>query len=423
MSWRDRLAAWIAGPKIVDEVPLPAITRNSPSWADFVEMKGQLPAPTERTALTVSAIYSSVNLIAGAISAMPLNIYRVDTRNGERDRIFGDGLHWVFNEQMSPRWSAASGWEYLCQSLLLHGDAFAIIQRGPGGAPVGMVPVHPDRVTVGVWPDGSRLVYSIEPELIGGAKVPAQRQVLDQDDVLHVAGFGFDGLRGLSPLRYALRMAGASAIAMQDFGAAFYANSARPDYALTTEQKLGKETIEDLRAEVDKKHQGPANAHRPMVLHSGLDIKVITMPLKDMELVASRQFATKEIAGIYGIPPFMIGHNENSTMWGTGVESLGKGFVRYTLRQHLNKFQTEINRKFFRTAARVAEFDTADLERADTKSLYESLRIAVGRAGEPKIMSLNEARSVLRLKKDPAEESNSLAPIGAPAPPQEGSQP
>jgi hypothetical protein len=65
----------------------------------------------------------------------------------------------------------------------------------------------------------------------------------------------------------------------------------------------------------------------------------------------------------------MIGHNEKTTSWGSGVEAMGIGFVRYTLRQHLNKFEVEINRKLFRTATRVAEFDTTDLEQADTATL------------------------------------------------------
>lgn len=414
MNWRDRLASWISGRKIENSTPFPAITRNSSSWTDFVETLGKLPAPTEQTALTVSAIYASVNLIAGAHGALPVNVYRVDIENGERDRLFNDDLNWVFNEQMSPRWMAASGWEFLCQSLLLHGDAFAVIERGPGGAPIGMTPVHPKRVTVGVWPDGSRLAYAVEPEIVAGSPRNAAR-VYDQDDILHVPGFGFDGLRGLSPLRHSLRMTGPTAIAMQDFSANFFANSARPDYALKTDQALGKDAVDELRNQIDEKHRGTANAHRPMLLHSGLDIKTITMPLEDMQLVALRQFQIEEIARIYGVPPFMIGHNEKTTSWGSGVEAMAVGFVRFTLRQHLNKFQNEINRKFFRTASRVVEFDTTDLERADTKSLYESLRIAVGRAGEPKLMSVNEARHVLRLKKDKASESDSLAPTAAPA--------
>jgi phage portal protein BeeE len=96
----------------------------------------------------------------------------------------------------------------------------------------------------------------------------------------------------------------------------------------------------------------------------------------------------------------MIGHNEKTTSWGSGVAAMGIGFVRFTLRQHLNKFEVEINRKIFRTASRVAVFDTTDLEQADFATLMTALRVAVGRAGEPGIMKVNEARAALALKQE-----------------------
>jgi hypothetical protein len=76
---------------------------------------------------------------------------------------------------------------------------------------------------------------------------------------------------------------------------------------------------------------------------------------------------------------------------------MGAGFVRYTLRDHLNTFQNEINRKFFRTTRRCAEFDTTELERADMLALFNAMRVALGRAGEPAFMTLEEVRTFLRL--------------------------
>jgi hypothetical protein len=76
---------------------------------------------------------------------------------------------------------------------------------------------------------------------------------------------------------------------------------------------------------------------------------------------------------------------------------MGAGFVRYTLRDHLNGFQNEINRKFFRTARFVAEFDTTELERGDTKAMFEAMRTGLGRSGEAPILTIEEARQTLRL--------------------------
>ena len=58
-----------------------------------------------------------------------------------------------------------------------------------------------------------------------------------------------------------------------------------------------------------------------------------------------RQFQVEDVARIYGVPPFMIGHTANTSSWGTGVEAMGIGFVKYTLQRHLVKIEQELNRK------------------------------------------------------------------------------
>lgn len=403
---------------VQNAVPAPLIIRGSSLFDDLTGGMGQVAAPSEHTAMTVSAIYAAINLKAGAIAALPVHLYKQDP-NGERDRLTDETLWWVLNEQFNPRWSAAHGWEFLVQSLMLHGNAYAEILRGPGGVIRGLMPLHPHRVSVGVWPDGERLAYAVEPDPDVRSATNRTR-VLDQDDILHVAGLGFDGLTAPSPLRHSLRMTGGVALSAQQFSAQFFANSARPDYALKTEQKLSPEAIEAMRAQIDERHQGPANVGRPMLLTNGLDIKTLTMPLEDMQLLETRKFQIEEIARVYGIPPFMLGHNEKTTSWGAGVEAMGTGFVRYSLRQDLNKFTNEINRKFFRTARRVVEFDTTELERADTKSLFESFRIAVGRAGEPGFMTTEEVRDRLNLKRKPDGTLNPGVKPDEPAAPPSG---
>lgn len=400
MSTWDWIAAQFRGgiQNDASPKPLPQFVNGSTTWDDLFGKSSTIPAVTETTAMTISAVYACVNLIAGAISAIPMNLFSRQA-DGERDQLHDDSLWWILNEQFTPRWSAANGWEYLVQSLLFHGDAFAILKRkGPGGPIIGVDPVHPDRVTVGVTPDGMKLVYAIIPDSrIFGR--PDGYEVFDQEDILHVAGFGFDGFRSVSPLKHHLRMSGAVALATQDYAANFFSNSARPDMALTTDQALSPEKANEIKEAWNRTYKGVENSHGVAVLGAGVKLQQITMTAEDAQLIATRQFQIEEIARAYGVPPFMIGHTEKTTSWGSGVTEMGAGFVRFTLRQHLNKFQNEINRKFFRTASRFAEFDTFELERADMKSLFEGFRVALGRAGEPAFMSTDEVRQKLNLKK------------------------
>lgn len=414
MSFRTWLAAKIAPRNAINSGD---IRRGDGVWESLTAFGGQTGAPSEQAALSVSAVYACVQLIAGAIAALPMHIYR-RAPDGDLSRDMNADLWWTLNEQFCPRWAASAGWSFLVGSKLLHGDGFAEILRGQGGRVAGLVPIHPNRVRVIATPDGARLVYEIQPDRTIESPAPeaTRLRVLDQDDVLHVPGFGFNGLRGLSPLKHALRVSGRLAISAQDFSSKFLENMARPDYALKAQGNLTQAQVDRLR-EMLERYQGPLNGGKPMILEGGLSIEALTMPLEEMQLLETRKFQVEEIARVYGVPAWMIGHTENNTSWGTGIEAMGKGFVRFALRDHLNAFQNEINRKFFRNVGRVAEFDTTELERGDTKAMMEALRIGLGRAGEPAFITVEEARAKLNMSRQPA------GPLPqSPAAPQETTQ-
>lgn len=420
MSLLDRIKRLVGAR---NDIGSAEIRRGDGVWESFTgATNATMAAPSEAQALAVTAVYACTTLISGAISSLPMHLYR-RSREGDLTRDYASELWWTLNEEFCPRWSAAAGWSFLTQSKLLHGDAFAEIQRDRNGAIRGLVPIHPVRVRVICRGDGERLVYEVQPDPTITEPNGKTLRVLDQDDMLHVPGFGFNGLRGLSALRNSLRGAGRLAITAQDFSANFLQNSARPDYALKTPANLSDAQFTRMQ-EFLAQHEGPANAGKPMLLEGGLEIQALTMPLEEMQLLETRKFQVEEVARAFGVQPFMIGHTEKTSSWGTGVEAMGAGFVRYTLRDHLNAFQNEINRKFFRTSRNVAEFDTTELERGDTKAMFEAVRIALGRAGEPAFMSIEEGRTLLRLPRKmtgTVPEPTQPAPETA-APPEEGTE-
>lgn len=373
------------------------VRRGDAVWESLT---GGGQSPSEAAAMRVTAVYACVQLISGAISSMPMHVYS-RAGDGDLSRDQSTPLWWVLNEEFAPRWPAAAGWSFLVASKLLHGDAFAEIIRDRNGNIKGLVPIHPRRVEAIASPDGWRLVYRVQPDstILSPAPEAQAARTIDQDDMLHVPGFGFDGLRGVSALRNSLSTAGTLAISAQDFSASFLENLGRPDFALATDRDLTDEQFARLQDNLAQ-HKGPTNSGKPMILEGGLDIKTLTMPLEEMQLLETRKFQVEEICRAFGVPPFMIGHTEKTSSWGTGVAAMGAGFVRFALRDHLNAFQNEINRKFFRTPSHVAEFDTAELERADLGVMMTALRTALGRAGEAPIMSIEEVRTMLRLPKE-----------------------
>lgn len=426
MSWREKIARLIAPNSVKNLGPIGGESADSGTYWQGLPYgaAANLPVPSETNVMTVTAIWACVNLISGAISAIPKDIFARTVETGESSQLFGDPLWWVMNEELSPRWMAATGWEYLMQSLLLHGDAFAVIHRGSKSQPIGLEPVHPLRVTVSLLPDwpGGRLMYRIEPEplMYGTSNDKSKVLLLDQDDVIHIPGAGFNGFRGMSPLKNSLKMAGAVALATQEYAGNYFANGARPDFTLSTDQQLTQEKIAGMRSQIAENHAGYKNSYKPMILESGLTYQQIEISNEDAQLLSTRQFQIEEIARAYGIPPWLLGHNEKTTSWGTGIEAIGQAFVRYTLGRHLVKIENECNRKLFRTAAKHMAFDTFIFERSDMKSLFEAFRNAIGGSMGPGWMTDEEIRQKLKMKLKPSTPLYAGPTASSPTPAKEG---
>jgi len=375
------------GVAIKNETSLADITSGSEMYEFFTGGSAAGMSVTEQTAMTVSAVYASVNLIAGAISSIPLHVYERDGDN--RKRVEHD-FAWLLNYEPNPSWSAPVFWEYKTSSLLLLGDTFTRILRPGRRSPgvTGFKPYHKSRVTV--IKEKDRLWYRLLND-------DGTTEVIDQDDMIHVPGPGFNGLNGQSQIRYSLKSSAGIALAADQFSADFFENGARPDFALEIPGKVDEADKNMLRDTWAERHKGMGNNHKPALLAGGMKVHELSMKAEDAQLIATRRFQVEDIARIFGVPPHMIGHTEKTTSWGSGVEQMSIGFVKYTLMRHLVKFQQELNRKLFTGSDHKKyyfEFKTAGLERGDIKTRYEAYRIALGRAGEPGWATPNEIRKL-----------------------------
>lgn len=390
---RDQLAAENAARRAQLGYAVQNAQMNPAEFSEFVAgVRAQSGGPlSERAAMSIAAVYACINLIGGAIASLPLHFYRRDS-DGSRNRMRHDDW-WLFNESPYPAWPAASAWMFALQSRMLMGDSFWKIHRKQSVSvskdPRWYEPLHPSLVTVRRDPDRPGYLLYMVARADGGI------EKIEQDDMLHIPGPGFDGLRGMSQLGSVLATVGGVARAAEQYSAAFFKNGARPDFVIYHEKPMTETQARMLREQWSETFGGPVRAHKPVVLSGGAEIKPITMNAVDAQLIETRKYTVEDICRIFGVPPFMIGHTEKTTSWGSGVEEMSLGFVKYTLAPHLVAFEQEINRKRFRADRGVfCEFSTAGLERGDLLKRSQAYRIALGRAGEPAWMTVNQVRAL-----------------------------
>lgn len=405
MSWYKSILSRLVSSSAPSSEPVRAEMSSTLSGWVTSGLSAAGVAVTEETAMRVSSVYACVNLIGGAISSLPLPVYQRTSTGRERAQ---HDYWWMLNEQPCSEMSAAVFWEYMTGSLLLHGDAFARIERASAMSPkiVGLKPVHKSRVEV-VHEEGS-LWYRVWND------ARTSVEVVHQDDMIHVPGAGFDGKTGMSQIKHALRQPAGIALAADEYSANFFRNGARPDFAIEVPGAVTAEQQDMIRSTWAERHGGLSNSHLPALMVGGAKVHELTMNAEDSQLIDTRRFQVEDIARIFGVPPHMIGHTSASTSWGTGIEQMSIGFVKYTLQRHLVKFEQEINRKFWPADTRYfAEFNTSGLERGDYKSRNEGYRIALGRAGEPGWMTVNEVRRMENLP--PIDGGNTLSQASAQA--------
>lgn len=378
----------------------------------LVDMLGAQPANSgarvnELTAMKVSTVYACTGLIAGALASLPKKIYE---RVGNDSFEVSHDYWWLLNERSCGDFSAAVYWEYMATALLLQGDAFAQILRPSIGSSrvIGLRPLHPQRVWVRRTVDDT-LYYVVQP--INGTAA----YILDAADILHIPGLGFDGWRGMSVVRYAAKEAIGLGLATEEFSSRFFGNGARPDFVFKTEKALNQQQREALLETWRGQYQGVANSHMPAILTGGLELEKISMSPEDAALLDARGFQVEDICRFFGVPPFMVGHTDTNTTWGSGMEAMGAAFVRYTLQRHLVKFEQEMNGKFWPIRSRYyTEIDAEGLERGNIQARFTSYRMALGRAGEPGFMKINEVRRKEKLP--PVPDGDKLNPgTGSPA--------
>jgi HK97 family phage portal protein len=365
-----------------------------------------------KTAMRVSAVYACVRLIAGAVSTLPCSFYK-RTADG-RERANDHAYWWYFNEQPTPRFTAAAFWEFMVSQMLLRGDGIAYIVRPSKMAPgiAGIIPVSREKVTI--FRQDDRLRYTIT-DSIDGATGKVGSFTIDQDDVLHLPGCAFDGIHSMSVIGWAERQAIGIALKADEHAATTFGSGASIQYAVKAPKAMTPQMQDNFREAWVAKYSGMGVAQTPLILTEGLEVQELSMTAADAQLLESRKFQVVDIARAFGVPPHMIGETSASTSWGTGIEQMSIGFVTYTLLPHLIRFQQELNRKLFPVRDRYfVEFNVDGLLAGDSTAQAEYFGKALGGPGAKGWMSQNEVR---RLKNLPTKADPSADDISSGTPP------
>jgi HK97 family phage portal protein len=394
-SFRERLG------RVLRANPLenPAVPLSSPAgW--LAELFGGAPTSAglqvnEHTAMQLTSVYACINVLASAFASLPCEL--LERKGKAKQPAYDQDLYDLLAIEPNPEMSAVSFFGSLMCCAALLGNGYAQIQWDSPttrNTPVALWPMHPRHVRPRRNEKTRLLEYLVT--------VDGKESIVAARDMIHVPGLTMDGFVGIDPIRAAKQSIGTGLAATKHIGG-FFGRGSRPSGILKRTQvpvqpgtlgaKTSNEATDQLRESWERANAGDSQG-RTAVLPAGWDWQAVSITPEQAQFLQIMQYTRTEIAGLWQIPPHMIG--DTTRLSNANGQSEALNFLSFTLRPWIVRFESEIQRKLLPKRGRNAgkftvRFDTTEMLRLDFASLIQA--VAMGRQWG--LYNANEGRAKL----------------------------
>lgn len=335
-------------------------------------------AVNETTALQVSTVLACVELIARDVASLPLLIKQ---RLGDgRTEVANRAEFDLLNRQPNPWQTAYEFKEQMTAHAVLRGNAYAYKVNVSSGRTAELWPLKPDEVSIQRVGQDIRYTVSAYEGRFRGTYGP--------EEIFHLRGISWDGLRGMDRLLTGRNAIGLAS-ALEGNQSQQMQNGSRPSGILTTEQNLKEENIRRI-AEGWRQATSGKNAFRTPILDGGFKFNPVTINAVDSQLIETRKHQISEICASFGVLPAVLGIDDKTQAFAS-VEAMMRWHLAHTLRPWLVRWEQAIDREVLdKRGPLFAQFDTREFQKASTIERANAYRALV----ELGIITRNEAREI-----------------------------
>lgn len=298
---------------------------------------------TPERAMMYAAVFSCVRVLAETVGQLPLHLYQ--RRGREKVKAEDHPLYGLLHDAPNEYMTAQEYSEWVVACLALRGNAYSQINR-VGKRVMELLPFPVGAVT----PKRNKETLEVTYEVL---LADGKREVLSAREVLHHKLFPLDGLCGASPVRYARETVGLG-IGAERYGGALFANGAAPGGVLEHPGEMSADAYDRLKNSWEERHQGAENAHKVAILEEGTKYAKIGMDAVDAQWLETRKYSRSETAGIWRVPPHLIGDLEKATF--SNIEEQGLNFVVHGLMPYLVRMEQRGNLQLLTEAERQTYF-------------------------------------------------------------------
>ena len=317
-------------------------------------------------AMGITAVWACVRVLSETLASLPLFLYKRLEKGKEKaiEHPIYKLLHVRPNSEQTP----FAFKETLMCHLVLQGNCYAQKIRNKGGGIAELWPLNPEKMKVTRNAAGL-LDYEYKKN---ETSTPLH---LTREQVFHVPGLGYDGIKGYSVLEIAKQSFGMS-IASQRYGAEFFQNGAVPSGIIEHPHHLKDDAAKKrFKESWGDAHKDWGKKHSIGILEDGSTYKAISISPEHAQWLETRRFELNEVCRWFRMQPHLVGDLTRST--NNNIEHQGIEFVVYTMRPWLVRWEQCVALQLLNERDQgiyFAEFLVDALLRGDMRARAEAYR-------------------------------------------------
>ena len=345
-----------------------------------------------------ATVFNCVNIIQKGINQLNWSVYEKTP----------GGLVLDANHRLNKILSFPNPYQYpsefksaMIYSILVHGEAFVrIIRNERTGTPIHLALEDPVEIDIHRNPFGYPVYYNSREQSV-------DKKEISYKDMIHIKDVVDLTARGRSRVISASERIGALIAADRQM-ANIFKNGIDLKYVISSEgtrSKSAKE-IKNLNEQLVKEFGKAGKGNSSIYLENGKITAVKGMTAGDADLRALRKDLITEIACVFGVPASLAGGMSDEKY--NNARQKNNSMYRDTFLPIVNLIKEAFSLKLL-PYSKCIEFDVADLLKGDTESqaIYTERMVSVG------IMTPNEAREYIGLKRHESKEADQLMPSGS----------
>ena len=377
----------------------------SPFWygpvGEYAQTFSAFPIGPE-SAMRISAVFACVSLLSETFASFPCILSRRTDDKGGKERARDDRRYRTLRRRPNSWQNQINFFANGQTDLGLRGRALGKIIDD--GRKLRIEPMLSTRTQIEQLSTGD-LRYQYHNPLT------KQRETLLQDEVLDVKDLSLDGFTSIARSSLA-REAIAVAAAGEAFVGGFFKNDATGRIVFEHPGNLKPGPRAEFETMVKEKWQGWKNRSRPMLLSNGVVAKEVgTQDASKNFIVDPRKFQVTDVGRFWRVPNILIGLEDRSTSWGTGIEHQLIAFATFTMRSVTDRWAAALMQALFTEEEQeefVVEFLFDDLLRGDLATRAEAYRIFK----EIGVLNANEIRRKENMNRRDGGEDYQETPAG-----------